>query len=134
MMLRFFKTKINTENIEQRYYVIELLILFALSDEEIDSSEKKEIISYIKNIYPNYNEKSIFKEALAEIKSSTSFHEHISKINSEYSIEEKLLLVNDLWDLVKIDGHISKYEDNLFHRVGELLYIKRSELNKIKNT
>lgn len=132
-MLKFFKTKINTENIEQRYYVIELLILFALSDEEIDSSEKKEIISYIKNIYPNYNEKSIFKEALAEIKSSTSFHEHISKINSEYSIEEKLLLVNDLWDLVKIDGHISKYEESLFHRVGELLYIKRSELNKIKN-
>ena len=132
-MLKFFKTKINTENIEQRYYVIELLILFALSDEEIDSSEKKEIISYIKNIYPNYNEKSIFKEALAEVKSSTSFYKHISKINSEYSIEEKLLLLNDLWDLVKIDGYISKYEDNLFNRVGELLYIKRSEVNKIKN-
>ncbi|GIR07660.1 MAG: hypothetical protein CM15mP17_16160 [Gammaproteobacteria bacterium] len=32
------------------------------------------------------------------------------------------------------DGVVDKYEENLFYRIGDLIYIKRTELNKIKNT
>jgi len=35
--------------------------------------------------------------------------------------------------LIIADGKIDPYEENLFYRIGELLKIKRSTLNKIKS-
>ena len=37
-----------------------------------------------------------------------------------------------IWKLILSDGVIDPYEDNLFMQIGDLLFIKRSELMKIK--
>ena len=42
-------------------------------------------------------------------------------------------LLKDIWMLIIADGKIDPYEENIFYRIGELLKIKRSTLNKIKS-
>ena len=59
--------------------------------------------------------------------------EEISKINLSFNNSEKLNLLEKIWNLILIDGVIDPYEENLFYRIGELLKIKRSLLNKLKS-
>ena len=56
------------------------------------------------------------------------------RINKKLSKSEKLELLRTIWKLILADGVVDKYEENLFYRIGDLIYIKRTELNKIKNT
>ena len=52
--------------------------------------------------------------------------EEVSKINSSFSDNKKLNLLEKIWSLILVDGVIDPYEENLFYRIGELIKIKRS--------
>ena len=48
--------------------------------------------------------------------------------------ENKLMTVEFNLSSINADNIIDKYELNLFYRIGELLFLKRSKLNEIRNT
>ena len=99
----------------------------------MSEDEKKLIMHYIDS--RNIDSKSkLFKDALDSSIEMTSFHDQVTAINESYAKEDKISLLNDIWKLILIDGVIDKYEENLFYRIGDLIHIKRTELNKIKNT
>ena len=54
------------------------------------------------------------------------------KINETHSIEEKKELLKVLWELVTADSVIDAYEENLYFKIAELIKIKRSKANQIK--
>ena len=41
-------------------------------------------------------------------------------------------LIKELWELVSADKIIDPYEENLYFKIAELIKIKRSIANKIK--
>ena len=76
---------------------------------------------------------ALLEKEINDVEISTSFFEEINQINSEYKEIEKVKLLEEIWALILVDGVVDPYEENLYYRVGDLLKIKRSFLNKIKS-
>ena len=134
-MFKFFKKNNNLEELEDddiNLYALRLLIHLALSDGEIDESEINELKRFIEEGSLSGNISRFLEKEINNVEISSSFFEEVSKINSNFSDNEKLSLLEKIWSLILIDGVIDPYEENLFYRIGELIKIKRSLLNKVK--
>ena len=135
-MFKFLKKKNNLNELEHddiNLYALRLLIHLAISDGEIDESEINELKKFIRENSLSENIGSLLEKEINNVEISSSFFEEISKINSNFSDNDKLNLLETIWSLILIDGVIDPYEENLFYRIGELIKIKRSLLNKIKS-
>mgnify|MGYP001318321729 CR=1 FL=1 len=135
-MFKFLKKntdKIELDQTDINIYALRLLIHLALSDGEIDESEISELKKFIQQYSLSEDLASYLEREINDVEISSSFFEEISKINSSFSQSEKLNLLEKIWNLILIDGVIDPYEENLFYRIGELLKIKRSLLNKLKS-
>ena len=75
---------------------------------------------------------TIVKKIIDETEESVSYYSSIKKINSSYSYEEKIELLTVLWELVTADSVVDAYEENLYFKIAELIKIKRSTANQIK--
>lgn len=134
-MFKFLKRSEQRSPIENSDFdAIEILILFANADGKIDNNEKENIVEFIKSEFPDKNATSLFNNLKVKSDNSISFNENINELNKKLSRSEKLDLLRTIWNLILADGVVDKYEENLFYRIGDLIYIKRTELNKIKNT
>lgn len=134
-MFKFLKRSEQQSPIKNSDFdAIEILILFANADGKIDNNEKENIIEFIKTEFPDKNATSLFHSLKVKSDNSISFNENINELNKKLSKSEKLDLLRTIWNLILADGVVDKYEENLFYRIGDLIYIKRTELNKIKNT
>lgn len=134
-MFKFLKRSEQQSPIENSDFdAIEILILFANADGKIDNNEKENIVEFIKSKFPDKNAASLFNNLKVKSDDSISFNENINELNKKLSKSEKLDLLRTIWNLILADGVVDKYEENLFYRIGDLIYIKRTELNKIKNT
>ena len=134
-MFKFFKKNNNLEELEDddiNLYALRLLIHLALSDGEIDESEINELKRFIEENSLSGNISRFLEKEIDNVEISSSFFEEVSKINSSFSDNKKLNLLEKIWSLILIDGVIDPYEENLFYRIGELIKIKRSLLNKVK--
>ena len=135
-MFKFFKKNNNLEELEDddiNLYALRLLIHLALSDGEIDESEINELKRFIEENSLSGNISRFLEKEIDNVEISSSFFEEVSKINSSFSDNKKLNLLEKIWSLILVDGVIDPYEENLFYRIGELIKIKRSLLNKVKS-
>ena len=137
MLKNLFKKKksINVINTHEADLALRLMFEIAISDGTLDSTELKLIKKRADEIASkNENEKAstIVKKIIDETQESVSFYPLIKKINDTYSNQKKIELLKILWELVKADSVIDAYEENLYFQIAELIKIKRSIANKIK--
>jgi len=134
-MFSFLKNKNEKElkKIDVNYVALELLISFALADGTISEQEEKMILGFINKKISHDENEEIYHDSLKTSSQIISLHDQVQGINSDYSVQEKLDLLKDIWTLIISDERIDKYEENLFYRIGDLMKIKRSKLNQIKN-
>ena len=118
---------------KKKFLYIFLFLLFSFENLAI-ANEKENIIEFIKTEFPDKNATSLFNSLKVKSDNSISFNENINELNKKLSKSEKLDLLRTIWNLILADGVVDKYEENLFYRIGDLIHIKRTELNKIKNT
>ncbi len=134
-MFNFLKK--NKEVVEEvkkiDFVALDLLMHVALADGSIAKDEIDNVLQYIKENYPNEDKEKTYLDAYKKMNNSTSFFEEIKVININFDRSQKESLLKDIWMLIIADGKIDPYEENIFYRVGELLKIKRSTLNKIKS-
>ena len=134
-MFKFLQKNTGLKELEHNdinLYALRLLVHLALSDGEIDELEINELKKFIKENSLSENIGSLLEKEISNVEISSSFFEEVSKINSNFSSNDKLNLLEKIWSLILSDGTIDPYEENLFYRIGELIKIKRSLLNKIK--
>lgn len=113
--------------------VLRLMFEIAISDGNLDESELK-IIKERAMIVSGEDKKvsSIIKKIIDEAQESVSFYPYVKKINETHNHNEKKDLLKILWELVTADSIIDAYEENLYFKIAELLKIKRSIANQIK--
>ena len=135
MLKNLFKKKQSLEVITTSEADVALRLMFeiAISDGTLDKSELKLIKKRADKIATE-DEKAttIVKKIIDETEESVSFYPSIKKINASYSIEEKIELLKVLWELVTADSVVDAYEENLYFKIAELIQIKRSKANQIK--
>ena len=135
MLKSLFKKKQSIDVINTGEVDVALRLMFeiAISDGALDSAELK-LIKKRADQTATEDEKAstIVKKIIDETEKSTSFYPSIQKINDTFSNKEKIELLQVLWDLVAADSIIDAYEENLYFKIAELIKIKRSTANQIK--
>jgi uncharacterized tellurite resistance protein B-like protein len=54
---------------------------------------------------------------------SVSLHQFTRLINQRFSPEEKVRVVEMLWQVAFADGRIDRYEESLLRKIAELIYV-----------
>ena len=135
MLKNLFKKKPNFKLINTHDADIALRLMFeiAISDGTLDSAELKLIKKRAdKFATEDLKASTIVKRIIDETEKSVSFYPSIKKINDSHSYEEKTELLKVLWELVTADSVVDAYEENLYFKIAELIKIKRSTANQIK--
>ena len=135
MLKNLFKQKKPLELLDTHEADVALRLMFeiAISDGTIDSTELKLIKKRADKVATeDLKASTIVKKIIDETQESVSFYPSIAKINDSHSHEEKIELLKVLWELVTADSVIDAYEENLYFKIAELIKIKRSTANQIK--
>jgi uncharacterized tellurite resistance protein B-like protein len=139
-MFNFFKKKTQPVEETKNNFEVELTASIlayeiARSDGDISESELSLLYDEIKKISAKVGKK---EEKILEIieeysKNSVSFYEFINDINKDYSKEDKLSLIQFLYDVAYADKILEVSEERLIRRIADLIKIKDIEVLKIKD-
>lgn len=139
-MFNFFKKKTQPVEEAKNNFEVELTASIlayeiARSDGDISESELSLLYDEIKKISAKVGKK---EEKILEIieeysKNSVSFYEFINDINKDYSKEDKLSLIQFLYDVAYADKILEVSEERLIRRIADLIKIKDIEVLKIKD-
>ena len=139
-MFNFFKKKNNPVKKTKNNFDVELTASIlayeiARSDGDISESELSLLYDEIKKISAKVGKK---EDKILEIieeysKNNVSFHEFINDINKDYSKEDKLSLIQFLFDVAYADKILEVSEERLIRRIADLIKIKDIEVLKIKD-
>jgi uncharacterized tellurite resistance protein B-like protein len=120
-------------NTHEADVALRLMFEIAISDGNLDAAELKLIKKRADEIASDdLKANTIVKKIIDETEESVSFYPAIKKINDSYTNQEKIELLKVLWELVTADSVIDAYEENLYFQIAELIKIKRSTANQIK--
>ena len=111
-----------------------LMIEAANTDGEITQEELNKISYSLINVFkedPKVVEVSLTK-AFENKDNSKSLYYYTSKLNKSYSNENKIKLIEVLWEIILADNQIHDFETNLIRRLAGLLYISDVECGNAK--
>ena len=63
---------------------------------------------------------------------ATSLYEFTRQINDHYAKEQKLLLIQAMWQVAYADGDLDKYEERLIRQVSDLIHVSHSDYIRMK--
>ena len=111
-----------------------LMIEAANTDGEITQEELNKISHSLINVFkedPKAVEVSLTK-AFENKDNSKSLYYYTSNLNKSYSNENKIKLIEVLWEIILADNEIHDFETNLIRRLAGLLYISDVECGNAK--
>ena len=111
-----------------------LMIEAANTDGEITQEELNKIshsLIYIFKEDPKVVEKSLTK-AFENKDNSKSLYFYTSKLNKSYTDDQKIQLLEVLWEIILADNELHDFEANLVRRLAGLLYISDVECGNAK--
>jgi len=107
-----------------------LFIEIAKADGEFTDEERKFIIAEMKKTFNLDDDYVTDLMLLAEqrIKESVSLYEFTGVINTNFTHDEKIELIESLWKLIYKDEKLNKYEDHLIKRISATINIEHKEI------
>tara|TARA_B100000902_G_scaffold399120_1_gene468527 strand:+ start:4568 stop:4987 length:420 start_codon:yes stop_codon:yes gene_type:complete len=135
MIKNLFKRKSSIANINIHEADIALRLMFeiAISDGKLEASELQLIKKRAAmSVEEDETISSIIKKIIDESENSVSLYPTVKIINETFKKEDKLELLEILWELVTIDEMVDPYEENLYFKIADLIKIPRSKANQIK--
>jgi len=121
---------------EHRLMVATCALLVELSriDESFTEQEDGTIIEILENRYglSKAHAEALIAEADKELVESVDLWQFARLINENYPREEKIRIVETLWQVVFVDGEMDMHEDYLMHKVSKLLRLHHKELMEAK--
>lgn len=70
---------------------------------------------------------ALIEQAEAALQKSTDFYRFTSAINREFDHEEKIELVESLWQLANADEHIDAIEQHVIRKLASLLHVSHKD-------
>ncbi len=99
-------------------------------DGEFSPAERKNILAILKNDYQLSNEyaEELIKASNDELHRSVDLWRFTNLINRNYSIAEKIRIIEMVWEIAYTDGKLDRYEDYLVHKLAKLLHLTHKQL------
>ena len=107
-----------------------LFLEMARIDEEFTKSEMDMILSIMKEKYglSQKHADALIAEADKELDQSVDLWKFAKLINENYSIDEKIEIIEMLWQMVYVDGKMDHYEHYLMNKLKNLLRLSHDQL------
>ncbi|TAK60996.1 TerB family tellurite resistance protein [Methylobacter sp.] len=104
-------------------------------DDKVEEKEQAIILSLVQQNFSLNAEQAAFLIELAEQqrKQATDYFQFTSLINKEYSLEQKVRLIESLWKIAFIDGVLDMNEEYLVRKIADLLHVPHTAFIMAKN-
>ena len=110
---------------ELRIAAAALMVEAAQLDDSFDARERDKIRELVAERFELGAEESdsLIETAEARVAESSQLHGFTRVIKATFSLEERIELVEMLWEVVYADGELHHYEANLMRRLAGLLQV-----------
>jgi uncharacterized tellurite resistance protein B-like protein len=110
--------------------VCALFLEMAHIDGEFSISEQENMISILKKYYDlsDKHVTELMEASKKELEESVDLWQFTNLVNQNYSREEKIRLIEMVWQVVYADQKMDKHEDYLVHKLAKLLRLTHNEL------
>lgn len=104
-------------------------------DDKVEPEEQEIILSLIHQNFSLTTEQttSLLELAEQQRKQATDYFQFTSLINKNYSLEQKVRLIESLWKIAFIDGKLDMDEEYLVRKIADLLYVPHTAFIMAKN-
>ena len=136
-MFRFFKKKEVEKKKKRNLKLVSLCLAFevANADDDIDSQEKDLLLDKIKGEIDTsvLSENEIFNAIKEESENRISFYDIIRDINVNLEKEEKIKILEMMWEVAYADRVLNVDEEKIIKRSADMLGIKPSIVLQTKS-
>lgn len=137
---QFFDTHLGSEATEDpqhrlRLATAALLLEMTRVDDEVKIEEREAVMRGVAKAFDLSEDETAELVALAEeeVQNATCYHEFTRLINEGFSREQKILVVELLWEVAFADAELQKYEEHLVRKLSDLLYVPHGEFIQAKH-
>ena len=102
-----------------------LLVEVATVDKDFDVAERARILDFVRDRFSLEEDVAgqLLAKAEAEVEGSVQLYAITSAIRQGLSYEDRVELMECLWQVAYADGEADPFEDQLMRRIGELIYV-----------
>ncbi len=130
----------NTENIVPIQHRLQLasaalMVEMLHADDLITDEEEEKLRQLIKQRFDlaATEIEDLIKLAHDEKHEATDYYAFTSLLNTHYTQQQKIKLVEDLWQLAYADNDLDKHEEHLVRRLAELLHVPHKDFIRSKH-
>src|SRR5688572_17079188 len=106
-----------------------LLVEVMRADPELGPQERLAVVAALRQKFSLSDEELSRLVELAEqtVRTASDFHQFTSVINDGFSQEQKIRIVEYMWQVAYSDGHLDAHENHLISKVAGLLHVTHGE-------
>jgi len=106
-----------------------LLVEMMRIDTHVAAEERVAVLNALRDKFTLHEDElaRLFELAETESREASDFYRFTSQLNKGYSAEQKLRIVEYLWQVALADGHLSHYENHLMRKLVDLLHIPHAD-------
>jgi len=111
-----------------------LLCEVMLADGQLDNAEQQKLKDIISSQFQLTQDEvtEIIKHSLLLCENATDFYQFTSKINANYSLEQRVKMLELLWQVAYADGELASIEEHIIRKIADLLHLRHSEYIQTK--
>lgn len=108
---------------------VALMVEIIAVDDEEHETEKAMLRSILSDRFNTTEDKAeqLISKAEQAHDNSTDYYRFTSEINREFSAEEKIELIESLWQLAWADEHIHELEQHVIRKLASLLHVSHKD-------
>ena len=110
---------------EQQLAAAALLVEVATVDAMFDEAERTRIVNFVRSKFSLSESEadSLIETAQSEVDGSIQLYAFTTAIKNGFSYEDRVTLMESLWEVVYADGKADPFEDQLMRRIGGLICV-----------
>ena len=106
-----------------------LLVEVMRAEPDIDAAERSAVLASLRGKFALTDDELARLVELAELtaKNASDYHQFTSRINDSFAHEQKIQMVEDMWQVAYADAHLDTNENHLISKIAALLYVTHGE-------
>jgi uncharacterized tellurite resistance protein B-like protein len=106
-----------------------LLIEMMRMDSELRDTERQAIASTLRTQFnlATTQIETLIALAEQEVRDATDYYQFTSLINKHCDLAQKVQIIENLWHVAMIDGHLDAHELHLMRKLADLLYVGHAD-------
>jgi len=111
-----------------------LLIEVMRADAKISEDERRTVTNSIRSKFKLTEEETnaLLQLAEEEIWKSTGYYQFTSLINKGFTYEQKLKVIEHMWEVAFADADLDKYEEHMVRKIANLIYVSHKDFIETK--